>query len=229
MIDPHYLYLLVNLGAVIVPFIFSFHPKIKFYKQWGAAAIAILGPLFLFLPWDMYFTKLGVWGFNPHYTTGLKIVNLPVEEVLFFICIPYACLFTWFSLKVLVFTNYKIKNVNTFSYMLAIVVLLTAFLFKDRYYTFSSLFLLGIALLYGARYFTSGMHRFFISYLILLIGFFAVNGILTGTGLEQPVVWYNNAENLGIRAVTIPLEDFFYGMLLILLNIMIFEKYYKSA
>ncbi len=53
--------------------------------------------------------------------------------------------------------------------------------------------------------------------------FFVVNGILTGTGLETQVVWYNSSEFMGYRALSIPLEDFFYGMLMIVLNVMIFE------
>ena len=64
-------------------------------------------------------------------------------------------------------------------------------------------------------------------YPVLLIPFFFVNGILTGSGLQEPVVWYNNAENSGIRLFTIPVEDVFYGFELILLNIFLYE-YFKS-
>jgi lycopene cyclase domain-containing protein len=56
-----------------------------------------------------------------------------------------------------------------------------------------------------------------------------VNGILTGTGIEEPIIWYNNDENLGIRIGTIPIEDIFYGMLLVLLNISLFEFFQKKA
>jgi len=67
------------------------------------------------------------------------------------------------------------------------------------------------------------MGRFYFSFLITLIPFLIVNGILTGSFIEGEVVWYNNHENLDIRIGTIPLEDMFYGMLLILMNISIFE------
>ena len=61
---------------------------------------------------------------------------------------------------------------------------------------------------------------FLVSYAICLIPFLIVNGFLTAI----PVVQYNDAENLGIRIYTIPFEDAFYGMLLVLMNIVIYEK-----
>jgi len=64
---------------------------------------------------------------------------------------------------------------------------------------------------------------FYITYAVLLIPFSIVNGLLTGFSYPQPIVWYNNAENLGLRLVTIPVEDIFYGMLLILSITMIYE------
>ena len=60
---------------------------------------------------------------------------------------------------------------------------------------------------------------------LLLIPFFIVNGVLTGSFIDAPIVWYNNTQNIGTRMFTIPVEDVFYGMGLILLNILLTETF----
>jgi lycopene cyclase domain-containing protein len=54
----------------------------------------------------------------------------------------------------------------------------------------------------------------------MLIPFLIVNGLLTSI----PVVLYNNEENLNFRIYSIPFEDVFYGMLLIMMNVIGYEK-----
>jgi len=68
------------------------------------------------------------------------------------------------------------------------------------------------------------MGKFYISYLVSLIPFYIVNGILTAI----PIVSYNNTENMGFRIGTIPFEDHFYSMSLILLNLVFFE-YFRNG
>lgn len=94
-----------------------------------------------------------------------------------------------------------------------------------NYYTTTTMILLFT--LYGMHVWvwkSDYLNLFLFSYTILLLPFLITNGILTGFGIEEEVVWYNNDENLGIRLITIPVEDIFYGMLLILGVVTIFER-----
>ena len=93
------LYLLVNLGAMAIPFAFSWHPKIRFVDQWRSFWPACLITLAFFIAWDVLFTAQGVWGFNESYLVGLSLLGLPLEEWLFFVAIPYACVFTYFVFR----------------------------------------------------------------------------------------------------------------------------------
>lgn len=57
--------------------------------------------MLLFIPWDVWFTHLGIWGFNTGHLVGISLLGLPLEEWLFFICIPYACVYTYHCFRAL--------------------------------------------------------------------------------------------------------------------------------
>ena len=221
--NEKYLYLLLDLGSISVPFAFSFYSKAKFYKKWKYLWPAIVLPAIAFILWDEYFTQLGVWGFNERYLTGIFIGNLPLEEILFFICIPYACVFTYEALNYLIERDYFGKYSRPISITMAILLLILGVIHSDKWYTGVTFISLSLLLFYFTYLNPRFLGRFYFAYLIILIPFFIVNGVLTGSMIDEQVVWYNDVENLGIRMGTIPVEDTFYGMLLIILNVGIFE------
>lgn len=220
-----YLYLFINIGCIIIPFIFSFLLKHKFYKQWIFFIPANIIIAILFIIWDHIFVEMGVWGFNSDYLTGLFITqNIPVEESLFFFCIPYACVFTYFVVREY-FPNinklYKSKIVTS------VLIIFSSILFinnLEKMYTSYTFGLLSIVLLF-CLYRKININTISISFISILPFMLISNGLLTGMWIENEVVWYNDLENLGFRIFTIPVEDFFYGYLLILLNVLLYEAF----
>ncbi|NND53312.1 MAG: lycopene cyclase domain-containing protein [Flavobacteriaceae bacterium] len=225
----NYLYLLLNLGSLSIPFLFSFHPKLKFYKKWKGLSIGMLIGMLLFIPWDIVFTAKGIWGFNETYYLGVKLFGLPIEEWLFFICIPYACVFTHYAL-LHYFPDLKlsIKSTRWISWILMFILILALNFNYDKWYTFVNfgLALLVIPLVLKLNF--KLLQKYYLTFIVMLIPFFIVNGILTGTGIESEVVWYNNDENLGIRLLTIPVEDIIYAFSLILINLFFTAYFTKS-
>jgi len=219
-----YLYLLINLASFIVPFLASFYSKAPFYKKWKYVWIAILVPALFFVIWDEIFTIAGIWGFNPRYLTGIYLGALPLEEVLFFICIPYSCLFTYFAITHIFEKDYLFPHQELISSALIIGLLISGMYFFEQMYTGVTFILLGMFMAFQLlRLRPRYMGRFYFAFGFILVPFFIVNGILTGTGIDQEVVWYNDKQNLGLRIGTIPVEDVFYGLLLILMNVVILE------
>ncbi len=217
-----FLYVLLDVGAISVPFAFSFYTNAPFIKTIGRVIPAILLPMALFIVWDVFFTKWGIWGFNDTYLIGMRILELPIEEWLFFICIPYACLFTYFALKHI--RPVQSERIHYFAMDLGVIVLAVGLLNLDKAYTATTGIGLGLLLIYMAYMRKRYLAQFFLSYLVILIPFFIINGVLTGSWIPDQVVWYNDAENLGLRLGTIPVEDPFYGMLLLLMNTVIWEE-----
>jgi len=221
-----YTYLLINFCTVIICFIFSFHPKIKFNRHFTAFFKASLIVATVFIIWDMWFTERGVWWFNDAYLLRIKVYNLPVEELLFFFCIPFSCIFTYFCIDKFFTLDWNPLPEKTFVGISIIYSLIIAFYFHDKIYTLvtfastaCSIFILYFVL--KSRW----IGKASLIYLLLMPGFFAVNGILTGTGLESPIVNYNPQDFIGVRILTIPIEDTVYGYEMILWNIFLFQKF----
>ncbi len=220
-----YTYLLVNFFSIIIPLVVSFERKwLHFAGKWRHIIPSLALPAAFFILWDILYTYLGVWGFNPRYLTGIEIINLPLEEWLFFICIPYACLFTYDALKYLVKKDYFAPAVPVISPVLIFVFLLVAVFNIEKIYTSVTFALTGIFILLHQYVFRSAyLGRFYFMFLIILFPFLIVNGILTGSFIEEQVVWYDDTQNLSIRIFTIPVEDSVYALLLLLGNVTIFE------
>jgi len=216
----HYTYLLLNVLTVIFPLILSFDKKVAFYKKWKYFLPAMGLTALVFLIWDIWFTKTGVWSFNPDFLLGINLINLPVEEWLFFITVPYACVFIYECLRCWFQIRMSGKIAAYISVALASILIVVAAINHFRIYTSTTFILLGVFIMIQFIIFRNEVLRNFIpAYLIAILPFFLVNGVLT----SNPVVIYNNAENFGFRIGTVPIEDLFYGMLLVLMNVTFME------
>ncbi|MGL5889805.1 MAG: lycopene cyclase domain-containing protein [Bacteroidia bacterium] len=218
---PELTYIMLHVGAFTFPFLLSFDKKVAFWRSWKFLFPAILIVAALFVIWDIYFTKLGVWGFNPDYVLGYYLVNLPFEEVLFFITIPYCCIFIYACIEAYIKRDVFAGFHKWITAAAMIITLTVGLLNLDKYYT-SWTGLISAALLAVLLFVEKAkwMSRFWLSYIVVLIPFFICNGILT----SKPVVWYNDAENLGIRMWTIPADDLMYNLIMLLGVTWIFER-----
>jgi lycopene cyclase domain-containing protein len=223
-LNPHFTYFLILAASLAGPLALSFDKKVAFYKNWKYVFPAMIIPALLYIVWDIYFTEKGVWSFNPAYISGINLYNLPLEEVLFFFIVPYCCVFIYACIRAYFPNLINKKTADLVLLVLAVALLITGILYADKYYTSWTFIFTGafILIIFAVQKFFKNFDAvsFLVSYAICLIPFLIVNGFLTAI----PVVIYNNAENLGIRIYTIPFEDAFYGMLLVLMNIALYEK-----
>ncbi|MEO8886246.1 MAG: lycopene cyclase domain-containing protein [Mucilaginibacter sp.] len=219
-----YTYLLINFLTILFPVILSFDKRVRFYKSWKFIwpGMAITGLVFLF--WDVLFTINGVWSFDARHIIGIKFFQLPLEEILFFLTVPFACLFIYACINYYVKWQPSAQWTRIITNLLIIFSVLALIFYYDRLYTlvtFSLLWVLLVFLQYAFK--VKWLNRFYLTYLVALIPFYIVNGYLTAI----PVVLYNDLQNMGVRVGTIPLEDHFYCMAMLLMNVGFFE-YFKG-
>jgi lycopene cyclase domain-containing protein len=207
----------VIIGTIIGPFCLSFDKKVAFYKRIPSLFPALLVVGIIFLVWDDFFTRNGVWGFTPTYLTGFYISKLPIEEVLFFLVVPYACVFIYACLESYFPLLKAEKTSRIFAYLFLGIAIIMIVYNPYNWYTVSacSLSILLTVIVYFIRK-EIWFERFVVTYLIALIPFLIVNGILTGAITENPIVWYSEKHIIGLRIYTIPIEDLFYNYAMLL-------------
>ena len=223
-----WLYIILLLSSLSVPLVLSFDKKLQLYKQWKYIIPSILIIAAFYILADIYMTKTGVWGFDSRYHLNILIANLPLEEWLFFLFIPYACVFLH-ECMVLYFPGLKLnlkwtRIIIVFLILMTVVVLVFYF---DRTYTVYIFSLVIIALSLAFVDSTNQISSFFVSFLLILIPFIIVNAILTGSFIDHQVVWYNDQENMGIRILTIPVEDVGYAFSMVLFNLLLISNLKK--
>lgn len=214
-------YLLFNLFIFAGPISQSFDLRVRYFRRWPAALAASALSLMPFILWDALANGRH-WWFNAVYTIGIRIAGLPLEEWLFFMSVPFACLFIW---EIILTFRHKrtLTWMRRFGWMFLVLLPLGAWVFyTGREYT--GLVLMALAVVYTAdllfktRVLEDGRAHVLLAIVIALMLIF--NTYLTA----RPVVVYNPIYQLDLRIITIPIEDFIYGISHILLTVVFYEK-----
>lgn len=211
------LYLWLLIATISGPLLLSFDRKVHFYTHWKLLFPAILAIGMVFIAWDAYFTHEQIWGFTPRYVQGVYWGNLPLEECLFFIVVPFACLFVYEVIRAWFPKRRTALLARLFAFTMVFSGMLLGAIHLEKWYTATAC--MGAALLIIGLYFVAKARwfgDFAWMYLVVLIPFLVINGILTGMATGEPVVWYSEQHIIGFRIGTIPLEDLYYNACLLL-------------
>lgn len=213
-------YLIINLliltGPLVVSLLPKFRPK-KFVKPYLLSTLIVGGT---FIVWDIYATAQNQWGFNPKHIRGYHLLNLPLEEVLFFIVVPYSMLFTYEIIRKYAHNQDFTGNQNILFIFTALAALI-AIVFKDQGYSFIIFVSLAVTLLAITQApFNAYIDRHYWIYIgIGFLVFFIFNTVLTAF----PIVIYGPNAIFGIRLGTIPVEDFIYNYVLITWYLLVYR------
>jgi len=81
-------YLLVLAACLVgtAPLEVLLHTRV--YARWRRLLLTLAPVLVVFTTWDVLAIRAGHWSYDPRQTTGLRLGNVPIEELLFFVVIP---------------------------------------------------------------------------------------------------------------------------------------------
>lgn len=233
MLETRYLYLGLLIISVLYPIAQSFEHRLQFYKKIRFLWPGILIMMAVFIPWDIAFTDQGIWWFNDRYLTGVRLFLLPIEEWLFFIVVPYACIFLYEVLNYFINKDILYSVANWIFGLFALLLIIFATIHFGKLYTSITFFLTAFALILMIVFNPPWKGRFLLMYIVSWIPFLLINGALTGNFTDQAVVNYNPVEFMGFRITTVPVEDSVYSLLLLLIVTSVYEylqnRYHKKV
>lgn len=202
----------------------SFENNIRFYKKLPNIYFSVLFVSTAYIIWDIFATQRGDWAFNPQHLLGVYIFGLPVEEILFFITVPYSSIFIYETVR-FYFKDQQL-GINKLLFVIPCIVSITAaFIFYSHNYTFTVFAFTAAFFICAILFYPSLLNskNFWLTLLISFIPFFIVNYFLTSI----PIVTYNDFAFSGKRFITIPYEDFIYSFSMISLWILFYELSFK--
>lgn len=219
-------YVLINFLVIVFPLVLSFDRRVVFFRQWRAVFPAILLVAAFYLTEDILATANGTWAFAEQWSGTQTLLGLPAGEWLFFLTVPYACIFIYACIRSYIRErNFRFPKLLMWG--MACAAAAGAIWFRQQSYTFIVLIVFSVTWMFmalfrpdlpGSRQFWTALGT---SYLMFLI----VNGILTGV----PVVTYSPSAIWGFRIGPIPLEDFFYNFCLLSLNFLFFRIFLDGS
>ncbi|MBV6510947.1 MAG: hypothetical protein FMNOHCHN_00425 [Ignavibacteriaceae bacterium] len=205
-------YMMINIGIILFPILFSFEKNIRFYRKLPALAASLGIVSTVYIIWDIIAASRGDWGFSELYTGTIRIGGLPLEEILFFVTVPYAIIFTYETIHFYI-KDRQVVVPGWLTLSLAVILFTLSGIYYTQYYTATVMIFSGVFLLV-MRFGESELFRsrnFYITLAVSYIPFFIVNYMLT----SPPIVWYSPDAIWGPRFTTIPYEDFFYSFSMI--------------
>jgi lycopene cyclase domain-containing protein len=200
--------------------------KGKFWHNWKALGFSILIGGAFYITWDVIATARGDWGFSQDHTIGFKLAGLPIEEIMFFITVPLACIFIYHSLYPKIFSK-KIRFAIWIWLAAAAASVALSFHFADNSYTRTVFLTLAGTIAIIAKLMPELLNslRFNVMILISIIPFLIVNSILTGI----PIVSYGPEAVIGSRIGSIPIEDFVYNLAMLSLYLFAYLSWNKHT
>ena len=228
MIDINYL--ILDLLIIAFPLLFSFKWKFKYYKFFKPLAASILIVGISFIIWDAIATYRLDWGFNKEFLIGIKFFGLPLEEILFFVVVPFACIFIYENLAYFV-KDRKIAFNKWFYIAIAAVFIIAGLLFRNQDYTILAMFSCALFFILAPTLMPSMLQsrNFWFYIVISFIPFIIFNYFLTSlivVWYKPDAIWGGNGAWNG-RFFTIPFEDFFYNFSMLSFYLIVYLYFRK--
>lgn len=208
LISGHFAYSEV-LAMIFIPVaIISFLTPFRKFRNFRPLALSIITVAPFFIVWDHFAVIYGTWEFNRAMVLNLFVFKLPLEEILFFIVVPFSTIIIMEILIPFSEKRFKIKYVYNIMILLSVIFIITGLFNLDKSYTSVVCFFASGSMIIAVASKAKIVERFtfWLYILISYIPFIIFDHIM----VTLPIFVYGRGAIVGIRIFSIPIEEYLY-------------------
>ncbi len=218
----HYIFLIINLFLVVIPFCLLLNKSVFKLKALQSAILPAVITAVVFSTIGALLIYLNVFNFNNSFLINVFIGALPIEYCLFSFSFSFVAICFYNYLNSLFLNNNLQKFSLSVSNLLLGVCIAILFFSYAKWYpaiTFSLLLLLLFYIEYVNK--LRFMYRFYRAFFLCLILFYACYGLLC----NLPIIQYNANQTMVLKIYAIPLESHFFTLLMCLFAVYLLELF----
>lgn len=213
-------YLLINILILIGPLLLTVLRHRGFLIPARPVLFSMAINCVLFTWWGWYASQQGHWRWNEEYVLGAGLLEIPLEEYLFFLTSCFSCLFIYYAVTQLV--PEKQMSLPRWWYIPIALIMVVLFQLVSGGYTQLVLIIATTLLIYLNQFqwtlITS--RRFWIYIALTFVPFLIFNYVLT----SLPILIYGSEHITGFKVATIPIEDFLYSFVMVTMYVVVYES-----
>lgn len=219
------LYLLIDLAALIIALFFSFRPRASFRKEWKWLLPSIGVVAIPTLLVNAQLIRIGAWGYNQDHILGQFVYLLPIEEILYYLCVPYLAMLGYYFCRYY-FPGTQLKySGRIIAGVSAALCLIIAAAYLDHLFTLISFLGVSIFLAFCFLRRPFWLGHLIISFSVFSIAFILYNSTLGELNLIFPIFKYEAAETMDVFVNNMPIECLPYSLLVFGSIISIYERF----
>lgn len=210
------------LLAIFIPVaIISFLTPISRYRRYKPLlfSIGVVAPIYIL--WDELAVIYDTWSFDKYHVIGLYFFYLPLEEVAFFLVVPFSTLLIFEVLRAKIKGDFPKRIVTFVGLILSAFFIIFGLLYISKSYTSVASFFAAFSIITALILDRDLMVRksLWLYIAISYIPFIFFDHIM----VSLPIFTYGKGSIIGIRIWGIPFEEFMYVFSLLLLYTVFYD------
>ncbi|MFT5859133.1 MAG: lycopene cyclase domain-containing protein [Flavobacteriaceae bacterium] len=217
----NYLFISLDIALLFFVLVLGTYKPVNFMRRWKSAFLAGSIMAIVSSLMSLLLTSSGIIGFNPEFSLGLIVYNLPIEELLFYFSFPLFSIFIYENLKYY-FRKTPMRWTNLIvKLFIPGFCLFIALLEDSGTYTLAVLGLTTLTFVLWSLY--PSLQKIAATYLICLLPYLLTRYLLIGTEINPSSIWHNESHQLSIKIGTLPMEEIADGFALIVASTILYE------